>query len=381
MKDRQEFYNYRAPDGNSYRPAQPHRSKVSFWGILFGIIAICLVAGISGYIGASLATQDDNKLVVYVSPDNTVSSDTDIYGNLTISGVYNANSDSVVEVHTQSYVSYTSASSTNAGSGVIWADGYVVTNYHVVSDATQIYVTFSDGETTVNATLHSKDEELDIAILAVSATNMQPVTLGNSDNLSVGQTVVSIGNPLGTLGGTITDGIISALDRSVVVDNISMNLLQTNAAVSPGNSGGGLFDMSGNLIGIVNAQASADDAEGIGFAIPINDVKDVVEQLFAKSYVSDRVDVDTVVLNEVTVVSQLYPLTGLMVAGTNTTSAYNTFDVCDYILSVGGVEISTIAEWDFQLRKYSVGDTIIIAMGDRYGGFYDVYYTLEAITA
>ncbi len=376
MKDRQDFYNYKSNNAVGYHPAPPHK-KTSFWSIFIGIIAVCLVAGISGFIGASLAGQDDNKIVVYVSTEENSNTTTDSDGNLTIAGVYQQNANSVVEVHTQSYATQISVGSTGAGSGVVWSDGYVITNYHVVSDASQIYITFADGETTVSATLHSKDEESDIAILEVAATNMQPVTLADSDSLYVGQTVVCIGNPLGTLGGTVTDGIISALNRDVIVDNICMELLQTNAAVSPGNSGGGLFDMNGNLIGIINAKASDDDAEGIGFAIPINEVKAITEELFEQQIVSGRVDVDTVIIDEVKVTSPLYPMVGLVVTNTITSEASKTFTVGDYILGIGSQDITTIDEWEFALRSMEVGDQIIVKMMSRAGIEYEVYYTLE----
>ncbi len=375
MKDRQDsFYNYKSTDVVGYHPAPPTK-KASFWGIFIGVIAICIVAGISGFVGASLANQDDSKVVVYVPKEPDTSSLTDTSGKLTVSGVYAKNSNAVVEVHTQSFTKM--STSKNAGSGVIWADGYVVTNYHVVSDASQIYITFSDGETTAKATLHSKDIESDIAILKVDAENMQPITLGKSSSLCVGQDVVCIGNPLGTLGGTITDGIISALNREVIVDNINMKLLQTNAAVSHGNSGGGLFDMNGYLIGIVNAKACEDDAEGIGFAIPIDEVKVIVEELLNKQYVSGRVDVTTIVVDEIKSPSALFPMAGLVVSRAVSTEAIKAFKVGDYIVGVGNKPISSISEWEFELRSLNVGDQIVVQMTTRSGTAYEINYQIE----
>lgn len=155
-----------------------------------------------------------------------------------------------------------------AGSGVIITeDGYIITNNHVVSGASQVTVRTSDG-TEYPATVVGADSKTDIAVLKIEATGLTPAVVGDSDSLQVGEFTLAVGNPLGELGGTVTDGIISALDREVTVENQTMNLLQTNAAVSPGNSGGGLFNERGELIGIVNAKSSGQNAEGLGLRDP-----------------------------------------------------------------------------------------------------------------
>ena len=134
------------------------------------------------------------------------------------------------------------------------------------------------------------DAKTDLAVLKIEATGLTPAVFGDSDQLVVGETAVAIGNPLGELGGTVTSGIISALSRDVIIDGQTMTLLQTNAAINPGNSGGGLFNSAGELIGIVNAKSSGTGIEGLGFAIPGNTVKSVVEELMINGYVTGRLD-------------------------------------------------------------------------------------------
>ena len=202
---------------------------------------------------------------------------------------------SVVEITTNYVVSgsmFSQYVSSGAGSGVIFSQagnvGYIVTNNHVIEGATSIMVRLKDG-TELNATLVGTDSMTDLAVLTVN-TDIQLTTaqFGDSDALVVGQEVLAIGNPLGELGGTVTNGIVSALEREVTIDGEAMTLLQTNAAVNPGNSGGGLFNMYGRLIGVVNAKSSGDDVEGLGFAIPINTVYEVIKELIEHGYVRGR---------------------------------------------------------------------------------------------
>ena len=198
--------------------------------------------------------------------------------------------------------------SRNRGGVVLTADGYILTNYHVIKGAQQITVTANDGSTYA-ATLVGTDEDNDIAVLKVDAKDLTPAILGDSDTLKVGDAVLAIGNPLGTLSGTVTDGIVSALERQVTIDGNNMTLLQTSAAVNPGNSGGGLFNASGELIGIVNAKSTSDSSgnavDNIGFAIPINSVKTIIEDLISHGYVTGQIiNVDGGLNSHVSTVAQ-----------------------------------------------------------------------------
>ena len=207
---------------------------------------------------------------------------------------------SIVEISTETVVWGTRLGqyiSEGAGSGIIISnDGYIVTNNHVIEDARKITVKLNSGES-YEAEVIGTYSENDIAVLKIDATNLQPVVLGDSDKLCVGDTAVVVGNPLGSLGGTVTNGIISALDREIDLGDTTMNLLQTNAAVNPGNSGGGLFNGRGELVGIIVAKSAGSDIEGIGFAIPINDVKDDISELKMYGYKRGRVQLGVTLID------------------------------------------------------------------------------------
>lgn len=170
-----------------------------------------------------------------------------------------------------------------AGSGVIISeDGYIVTNNHVISGADKItvYVLSEDGtETTHEATLVGASENNDIAVLKIDAKGLNPAHFAKSSDLEVGELAVVVGNPLGTVHSSVTAGIISALERELTIDNVTIKAIQTDASINPGNSGGGLFDSYGNLVGIVYAKSSSLQIEGIGYAIPIDSVRDLIEQM------------------------------------------------------------------------------------------------------
>lgn len=186
-----------------------------------------------------------------------------------------------------------------AGSGVLFAEQtdeagavsgtYVITNNHVVEGASEITVTLPDG-TQYTADLVGTDAQTDVAVVFIGATDQSDAiaSIGDSSTLVLGQSVIAIGNPLGELAGTVTNGIISCLEREIDIDGVKMNLLQTNAAVNPGNSGGGLFSLDGKLIGMVNAKSSGENIEGLGFAIPVNTVKEIAGELIENGYITGR---------------------------------------------------------------------------------------------
>jgi len=201
--------------------------------------------------------------------------------------------DSVVEIKTETVRSSiwgAARVAEGAGSGVIISeDGYIITNNHVISGSERITVRLADGRE-FDAELVGADVRTDTAIIKIEQTGLTPVIVGDSEYLVVGETALAVGNPLGELGGTVTSGIISALDRDIVLDGEIMTLLQTDAAVNPGNSGGGLFNMQGELIGVVVAKSGGINIEGLGFAIPSNTAKAVASDLLAYGYVRGRAD-------------------------------------------------------------------------------------------
>ncbi|MDR0570064.1 MAG: trypsin-like peptidase domain-containing protein, partial [Clostridiales Family XIII bacterium] len=200
---------------------------------------------------------------------------------------------SVVEISTETAQTFGRLGqyiSQGAGSGVvITADGYIVTNYHVIKDARAINVKLADGKD-YPASVKGSDAKTDLAVIKINQNGLTPAVQGNSAVLKVGDPAIAVGNPLGELGGTVTAGIISALDREIQIDDETFSLLQTDAAINPGNSGGGLFNMSGELVGVVNAKSSGTEIEGLGFAIPINTAKPVISDLIAYGYVRGRID-------------------------------------------------------------------------------------------
>ena len=255
------------------------------------LTAIALIAGASYTIGRSSVNQDES--VIYRSDSASAQTSqvkytaADESGKMTVSEVYAANVNSTVGITTQSMVNYfglrTSAAA--AGSGfIISEDGYVVTNYHVVESASEIKVTMYDGSV-YDAGLVGYDESNDVAVLKADASGLTPVKIGNSDSAVVGDEVAAIGNPLGELTFTLTRGVISAIGREVTLSSgVTMNLIQTDAAINSGNSGGALFNMYGELIGITNAKYSSSSSgeasiDNIGFAIPINSVLDIIEDI------------------------------------------------------------------------------------------------------
>ena len=209
----------------------------------------------------------------------------------TASEIYAANVNSTVGISTQIKVNYYGYQTTAAASGsgfILTDDGYIVTNFHVIDDAEEIKVTTFDN-TSYDANVVGYDEENDIAVLKIDAEGLSPVVLGDSDNLNVGDDVVAIGNPLGELTFSLTKGCVSALDRSITIDNMSMNLIQTDCAINSGNSGGALFNMYGEVIGITNAKYSNNGSaeatiESIGFAIPISTARVIIESIIEKGY-------------------------------------------------------------------------------------------------
>lgn len=173
---------------------------------------------------------------------------------------------------------------TAAGSGIIISeDGYVLTNNHVISGADKItvYVNSGDGseEQSYEATLVGSSESNDIAVLKIDVTGLNAAAFGDSDQIEVGELAVAIGNPMGQVHGSVTAGIISAVEQELTIDDVTINAIQTDAAINPGNSGGALFDSYGNVIGIVYAKSSSVSIEGIGYAIPVNNIKDLVAQM------------------------------------------------------------------------------------------------------
>lgn len=373
-----ERYSYNAPNHTEEAP-KPKKEKKTFGiGTVCALLAACIIfsaaAGFGGvFLGRTVFSNDnpgtpstDNAMpsnsasVIVVNPSNTTVST----GNY--ADVATAVHETVVEISTeivQTSSLFGQYVTGGAGSGVIIsADGLILTNYHVIAGATKIVARLSDG-TEYEATVTGSDSETDIALLKVNANNLKFATMGNSDALVVGQEVVAIGNPLGELGGSVTNGIVSALDREVEIEGEVMNLLQTNAAVNPGNSGGGLFNLAGELVGVVNAKSSGTGIEGIGFAIPINDAVTVIKELSEFGYVRGRVHLGIRFL-EIAEITMQYYMAGYTKPGIYVVdSPLNTeLKKNDRIVAVDDVEISSSSDIKAVLRDHKIGDTLKVTV-------------------
>ena len=293
-------------------------------------------------------------------------------GGLGLQEIYDRSIDSVVSI------TCTLSGGSSSGTGVVLSgDGYLVTNAHVVADARQIEVLLTDGRT-FSAAVVGMDALSDLAVLYIDATNLTPARFGDSNQLQVGDAVVAIGDPLGvSLRGTMTDGIVSAINRNVPSGGYTMTLIQTNAALNSGNSGGPLINCFGQVIGIntmkISAFSDAAGVEGLGFAIPSATVKTVVDQLITQGYVSGRPALGV----EGEWVSLFNQQFRRIPAGLYVTNAGSHTDLYpkDIILSVDGVRVTEEAELNEVLYAHQAGDQVPVVLY-RNGAQFTVTLTL-----
>ena len=304
------YYSGHPMQSSPYRYVPERKSakkKKRSWVLPLVVALCCLLSGACG-VGGVLMVQHIQAQQVEEVPEENVShvlqgirenSVIEIVQvgtgtQMTPAEVYAANVNSTVGITTSVTTNFWGYQSTSAASGsgfIISDDGYILTNFHVIEDSDSISVSMYNGDR-YDATLIGCDESNDIAVLKIEAEGLSPVILGNSDNLNVGDSVVAIGNPLGELTFTLTSGAISAKDREVTFsNNMSMNLLQTDCAINSGNSGGALFNLYGEVIGVTNAKYSTSSSssasiDNIGFAIPINSIMGIVESIIEKGYIS-----------------------------------------------------------------------------------------------
>ena len=384
------------PDKKLRKHKKDH-SKVARSAVALVLAAAMGFAG--GFVGARVGNTGGKVVIQQVEKSNSTDSGSASGSAIASSGMTTAQvaemvSPSVVVITTEQVV-YSQWSwygqnqvESGAGSGVIISsDGYILTCAHVVSGASQITVTIDDTDYT--ATVVGEDDTSDVAVLKIDATGLTPATVGDSDSLAVGDNVLAVGNPLGELGGTVTSGIVSALNRSVTIQGTSstntMSLIQMDASVSPGNSGGGLFNMDGELIGLVNAKSSSSDAEGLGFAIPINDAIQVAQDLLENGYVSGRpyMGITYIAVTDAQTAAQL------------NVNAYGVYvvDVVqggpadkaglkagDRIVSIDGTEIAQKDDLGTLIQQHAAGDTLSITVA-RDGQMQTVSLTLGEKTA
>ena len=377
----QSAYSYSQSNDN----AKKKNKKGAFWLIAAIILASALsIALMLGFITVMTkgvvfsdvpedAVVDGDKEVVNMTKNDSpievkIENGSTGYVGLTRAEVVSLVADAVVEI-TTSRVQTSSLFGGNyvvsgAGSGVVIAQSdeyaYVVTNYHVIDGATSAKVTLTDG-TTINAEYLDGDESFDIAMLRIKTDREFPkIVCGSSDSLKVGDDVIAIGNPLGRLGGTVTEGIVSALDRELTFDGIKMELIQTSAAVNPGNSGGGLFNMAGELVGIVNSKQAAEGIEGLGFAVPIDNVYDMLVEIIESKYIHGRptLGIEVEYASDALTAYRKYGLayTGVYV----TSSSSDVIKTKDLIYSVDGQLVTDASSYAAAISSLTVGEKVTV---------------------
>ena len=387
---------YQAAQGSPKQPPKKRRRKNG--NIARSAVALVLAAAmgfVGGFVGARVGNTGGKVVIQQVAPSSTSNSDSgsasavNTASGMTTAQVSEMVSPSVVVITTEQVV-YSQWSwygqnqvESGAGSGVIISsDGYILTCDHVVAGASNITVTIGDDDYT--ATVVGEDSTSDVAVLKIDANGLTPAVVGDSDTLTVGDNVLAVGNPLGELGGTVTSGIVSALNRSVSIQSSgsvnTMSLVQMDASVSPGNSGGGLFNMNGELVGVVNAKSSDSDAEGLGFAIPINDAMKVAQDLLENGYVTGRpyMGITYLAVTDAQTAQQLgVNAYGIYVAEVVKGGPADKagLKVGDRIVSIDGTEVAQKTDLGTIIQQHSAGDTLSITVA-RGGQMQTVSLTL-----
>lgn len=352
-----------------------YNEKKSFSNnFIIGIIVACAIFSlIFGLLGGFLVSKNRQSIktevytnTIYKAPvaNQLIKSDGEIPG---LADMVELVRDSVVEIQTEYVIhSYFQAVRSGAGSGVIVGEyqldgvksGYnIITNAHVIQGqsaneiANKITVILRDGSK-YTAKCVGYDVEGDIAIIRIEENEktLSCASFAGDDSLRVGDSVVAIGNPLGELGGSVTTGIVSALDREITIDGVIMNLMQTNAAINPGNSGGALFDMSGRLVGIVNAKSSGTGIEGLGFAIPAKDACKMYEDIINYGYVKDKPYLGVVFAEYIDDSIRIYSLE----------NGYNSkvFRTGDKIIAINGQQIDSVLDINAIIRNSEIGSKL-----------------------
>ena len=290
--------------------------------------------------------------------------------------VYAANVNSVVSINVTGTSGYNffgqPVQSASSGSGfVLTSDGYIVTNYHVVENAETVKVTMYNGDE-YDAQYVGGDEDYDIAVIKIEATGLQAVTLGNSENLNVGDHVLAIGNPLGELTFSMSGGMVSSVNRTINVDGTPFNMIQTDTSINPGNSGGPLLNSYGEVVGIVSAKYSStgsngETAEGLGFAIPINDVSSMIQDIMTNGYVSNRAYLGATIgtLNASMAQQYRYDITeGAFVYSVEDGGPADQagLQLGDVITAIDDTEITSLDDLTAARKSYTAGDTCTLTV-------------------
>ena len=354
-------------------PPKP-KKKGGFGKIIAVGLCCAIIGGAVGGGGVWAASRLGNTATIYEGSRPSAVSLANVDGKTVLSAeeVYASNLESVVGVNGNVTTNVWGQTVKNAvsGSGFVISSNdtssYILTNYHVIDGVTDITVFFSDGKS-YDATLVGGEEENDIAVLKIEQGGLRPVVLGDSDAINVGENVYAIGNPLGELTFTFTGGYVSSKDRAVTMsDGTVINMVQTDTAINSGNSGGPLFDKYGQVVGIVSAKLSSSGSsskasvEGLGFAIPINDVKDMVTSIMENGYVTGKPNVG-VLINAVDESVQRYGVPAgveIMAILDGSCAQKAGLQEGDIITAVGDTQVTSETQLQSAVKEYKAGDTV-----------------------
>lgn len=280
-------------------PVQPKKHHGGVGRVVALILSCAVISAACGFGGAILAQNGSRTGKTTVQQSNRTAATVSVkkvdgQTLMTPSEVYASTVNSVVSINCSAVstnIFGQQTESASSGSGFIYtADGYIVTNQHVVANASSINVTLYNGDT-YPATLVGSDSDYDVAVLKIDAKDLPAVTLGSSTDVNVGDTVLAIGNPLGELTFSMSQGIVSCVNRAINVEGTPFNMIQVDASINPGNSGGPLMNLYGEVVGIVSAKYSSyadTTVEGLGFAIPINDVQSIIKDIIENGSVGNK---------------------------------------------------------------------------------------------
>ena len=374
-------WTYEAPQQFTPEVKKEPKKRRSAFSIIALALCCSLLGGLLGAGGAVLLTRQQQEETPPVNTSNVLVgvrensvieiSEIDTGKIMTPAEVYAANVNSTVGITTSVTTNFWGYQTTAAASGsgfILSDDGYILTNHHVIEDSDSISVRLYNGES-YEAALIGYDESFDIAVLKVEAEGLAPVILGDSDNMNVGDSVVAIGNPLGELTFSLTAGAVSALNREVTMSNgITMNLIQTDCAINSGNSGGALFNLYGEVVGITNAKYSSSSSneasiDNIGFAIPVNDVRGIVESIIEKGYISKPYI--GVSVTDVSAETQSYGLpqgAAIKSVSEDSPAAQAGLQVNDIITKVNGTDITGKSDLVQIVGEAAVGDTLALSV-------------------
>ena len=340
-------------------------------------------SGSAGGTEVNVSTRPATQVSIHQVDGKTAMTDAEVYA---------ANVNSVVSINVTGTSGYNvvgqAVQTASAGSGfVLTKDGFIVTNYHVVKDADTVKVTMYNGDE-YDAKYVGGDEDYDIAVIKVEAADLQPVTLGDSDELNVGDHVLAIGNPLGELTFSMSGGMVSCVNRAINVDGTPFNMIQTDASINPGNSGGPMFNQYGEVVGIVSAKYSStgnESVEGLGFAIPINDVFAMIQDIMTNGYVTNKpyLGITAGTMTEQMASQYRYNIKeGVFVYSVEEGKAADQagLQMGDVITKVDDHDIKTMEDLTAVKKQYSAGDTATLTIY-RGGETMTVELTWDAVPA